>query len=349
MPRKLFTAMLGVALATVAAGCGGGSSPSAAAGGSGGHRNLKIVVGGIDKIIYLPAILTERLGNFEAEGLDVQFLTEQAGVAGTTALLSGQVTAAVGFYDHTIDVQAKGKQLESVVQLSQAPGEVEMVDADKAGKIRSFADLKGQTLGVTEPGSSTDFLTQYLTTVAGVPVTSTRRIGVGAGNTFIAALQQDKIAAGMTTDPTVARLMETGQGKILLDMRKPEVVRQALGGVYPAASLYMGRDYVQAHPELTQKLANAFVKTLRWMQQATPEQIAAKVPADYYAGSKARYVAALKMNLSEFTPDGVMPADGPPTVLKVLATFNPAVQAKKDSIDLGKTYTTRFVKAVPAG
>ena len=47
-----------------------------------------------------------------------------------------------------------------------------------------------------------------------------------------------------------------------------------------------------------------------------------------------------------FTADGVMPSDGPPTVLQVLSTFDKTVKGK--TIDLSKTYTTSFVKAVPA-
>ncbi|HEX6444236.1 MAG TPA: hypothetical protein VF053_04040 [Streptosporangiales bacterium] len=38
-----------------------------------------------------------------------------------------------------------------------------------------------------------------------------------------------------------------------------------------------------------------------------------------------------------------MPAGGQQTVLNVLSTFNPQVQAKKSSIDLSRTYTSRFV------
>ena len=44
-----------------------------------------------------------------------------------------------------------------------------------------------------------------------------------------------------------------------------------------------------------------------------------------------------------FTTDGVMPADGPRTVLAVLAAFHPDVQGKEGTIDLSRTYTTEFV------
>jgi hypothetical protein len=53
-------------------------------------------------------------------------------------------------------------------------------------------------------------------------------------------------------------------------------------------------------------------------------------------------VLAFKSTLPMFTKDGVMPADGPATVEKVLKAFNPDIQNAK--VDLGKTYTTEFVK-----
>ncbi len=43
-----------------------------------------------------------------------------------------------------------------------------------------------------------------------------------------------------------------------------------------------------------------------------------------------------------FTPDGIMPADGPATVLKVLTTFSPTLRGK--TIDIAQTYTTEFAK-----
>ncbi|MGW4697159.1 ABC transporter substrate-binding protein [Kitasatospora cineracea] len=304
---------------------------------------VKIMVGGLDKVIYMPAMLTQRLGYFADAGVNVELLSEPAGVNATTALLAGDVQGAVGFYDHTIDLQAKGKIVESVVQFSQAPGEVEVVSAKQADAIKSGADFKGRKLGVTSIGSSTDFLTKYLAVKNGVNVSEFSPIAVGAGQTFIAALQQGSIDAGMTTDPTVANILSKQLGTVLYDMRTPEGSKAALGGLYPSSSLYMNTAWVDGNKETVQKLANAFVKTLKWMNTHTPEEIAAQMPADYAQGGAAEYAAAIKATLPMFTTDGVMPADGPKTVLSVLAAFHPDVQGKEASIDLAKTYTTEFV------
>ncbi|MFF7212307.1 ABC transporter substrate-binding protein [Streptomyces sp. NPDC008238] len=341
-PLKAAAALAASALAlTTLTACGGDSTAS---GSGGGGDKVKIMVGGLDKVIYLPAMLTERLGYFEAEGLDVELLTEPAGVQAETALVSGDVQGTVGFYDHTLDLQVKGKQVESVVQFSQAPGEVEIVSNAAAGELKGAADFKGRKLGVTGIGSSTDFLTKYLAVSNGVKTSEFTPVAVGAGQTFISAMEQGSIQGGMTTDPTVATILDKGLGKVLIDMRTPEGSRQALGGLYPSSSLYMQTEWVDGHKETVQKLANAFVKTLRWMSTHSAAEIAAKMPADYaQGGGQDLYVKAIESTLPMFTKDGVMPEGGPETVERVLKAFNPNLQNTK--VDLSKTYTTEFVKS----
>ncbi|MFB7290119.1 ABC transporter substrate-binding protein [Actinacidiphila glaucinigra] len=338
-PLKAAAAVAASALAlTTLTACGGDS-----ASGSGGGK-VKIMVGGLDKVIYLPAMLTERLGYFKAEGLDVELLTEPAGVQAETALVSGDVQGTVGFYDHTLDLQVKGKQVESVVQFSQAPGEVEIVSNEAAGDLTSAKDFKGRKLGVTGIGSSTDFLTKYLAVSSGVKTSEFTPVAVGAGQTFISAMEQGSIQGGMTTDPTVATILDKGLGKVLIDMRTPEGSQQALGGLYPSSSLYMQTEWVNGHKETVQKLANAFVKTLRWMSTHSAAEIAAKMPSDYaQGGGQELYVKAIESTLPMFTKDGVMPEGGPETVERVLKAFNPNLQNAE--VDLAKTYTTEFVKS----
>ncbi len=302
---------------------------------------VSIMIGGYEKQIYLPAKLAEGLGYFKAEGLDVELLNEGAGVNAENDMLAGAVQGVVGFYDHCVDLQAKGKYVESVVQFSQAPGEVELV-SNKHTEIKSMADLRGKSLGVTGLGSSTNFLSQYLMVKSGVPLSEFSTLPVGAGTTFIAAMQQDKIQAGMTTEPTISRLLKTGEARVLIDMRTIEKTKEALGGTYPAASLYMPTEWVEKNKPTVQKLANAFVKTLKFIHTHSAAEIAEKMPKDFYVGDKEGYIKALNDGKGMFTSDGVMPAGGPETVLAVLSGFSKNVKGK--TVDLSKTYTTEFVK-----
>jgi NitT/TauT family transport system substrate-binding protein len=322
-----------------------GSGSGASGGSGGGSSKVTIMVGGASKVIYMPAKLTEQLGYFKDQGLDVTLVDTPAGVTAETALLANQAQGVVGFYDHTIDMQSKGKCLESVVQFANVPGEAEMVSKKSADTVKAAADFKGKKLGVTSPGSSTDFLTQYLAGKSGVPTSAYTTVKAGADATFIASINSGGIDAGMTTDPTISRLTETGDAKVLLDMRTEAGTKQALGGLYPASSLYMSCDYVQSNQATVQKLANAFVKTLKFINSNDGAAIADKMPADYAGSDKGLYVKAINDSKGMFNATGVMDADGAKNALEVLGSFSPSVKPKKDTIDITKTYTTQFTQA----
>jgi NitT/TauT family transport system substrate-binding protein len=304
---------------------------------------ITIMVGGIDKIIYLPAKLAESLGYFKDEGLNVELQSTPAGVDAENQLIAGAVQAVVGFYDHSIDLQSKGKEIEAIVVFGKVPGEVELVSTQAAPTFKSMADAKGKTLGVTGLGSSTDFLTQYLAQRQGVASKDYSRLGVGAGSTFIAAMKQDRIQGGMTTEPTVAQMLKSGEAQVLVDMRTEQGTRDSLGGLYPASSLYVQNDWANSHKAEATKLAHAFARTMQYISSHSAEEIADKMPRDFYGKDKDLYVQALKSSLPMFTADGKMPEGGPEMVLKVLATFKP--QVKNAKIDLSKTYTNAFLEA----
>lgn len=308
-------------------------------------EDVSIMIGGIEKQIYLPAVLAQRLGYFDDEGLNVSLLSEPAGVEAADEMLAGAVQGVIGFYDHNIDLQALGKYTESVVQLSLVPGEVELV-SNSHPEIRSVADFKGKRIGVTGLGSSTDFLSKYLLLKAGVKLSEVTPVPVGASDTLIAAVQHDQVQAVMTTEPTVSRLLNAGQARVLIDMRTVAGTKAALGGLYPAACLYMETAWVDGHRATVQKLANALVRTLRFINTHTADEIAAFVPDAFLVGDRAMYVRALADGKEMFTPDGRMPAGGPENVLRVLSEIKPRVRDKP--IDLAKTYTTTFVDAANA-
>lgn len=302
---------------------------------------VSIMVGGLEKIIYLPAMLAERLGYFKDAGVDVTLLNEGAGVEAEDELIAGRVDGVGGFYDHTIDLQSKGKFLEAVVIWDRVPGEA-LVVANSSG-INQLSDLKGKQIGVTGLGSSTNFLANFLVTKGGGGPGAYTPVPVGAGNTLIAAMQQGRIQAAVTTEPTVSRLYKQGLAHVLVDMRTAAGTRAALGGTYPAACIYMRTDWVNGHRDAVGRLVAAFVKTLQYLQTHSASDVAARMPEDYYVGDKPLYLTALGASMNMFNPTGQMPPDGPPTVLKVLATFNKELDPKK--IDLSKTYTDEFVLA----
>src|SRR5208283_3952762 len=148
---------------------------------------------------------------------------------------------------------------------------------------------------------------------------------------------QDKVQAGMTTQPVASQLIASGEAKVLLDLTSPETTSAVLGGLYPGAALYVQMSWIETHRDQAQKLANALVRTLRFIQVNSAAVIADKMPVSYYAGDKDGYIRTLAASKQMFTPDGIMPERGPETVYAVMRDVGKQFQNIK--INLSQTYT----------
>ncbi|MGA7487183.1 MAG: ABC transporter substrate-binding protein, partial [Xanthobacteraceae bacterium] len=125
-----------------------------------------------------------------------------------------------------------------------------------------------------------------------------------------------------------------------------EGTRAICGGSSPAAVLYLKQEFIDKIPNTVQALVNAFYKTLKWLEKATPEEIAATVPETYFLGDKALYVAAVKANKPVYSLTGVIPAAGMQSAADMLLAFDEELRVAK--IDLAKTFDDRFVKRAAA-
>ncbi len=319
--RKIIAGAAGVAaLVGTLAACGssGGSNASTSSAQS-GTPTVSLMVGGIDKQIYLPYQLAQDLGFYKKYGVNVQLSTEQnGGVGAETAMVSGQVDMAGAWYVHTIDFQQKGKDVVDVVQLSGAPGE--RVMCGKSSGVKTPADWKGKSVGVTDIGSGTDNLTLYLAARYHLTTKDFTRVGVGAGPTFVASLQHNRIACGMTTQPTVNAIEKQAIGTSVINLGTTSGSQQWLGGAYPAAGVLARADWVTSHQATVQKVVDALVATMHWIAAHSAADIADKMPPQYVSNgltTKADYITALAQDKGQFLPDGMMPASGPATALAI--------------------------------
>ncbi|HLJ03721.1 MAG TPA: ABC transporter substrate-binding protein [Solirubrobacteraceae bacterium] len=342
MFKRMLALACATALAAGVAACGGSSSGSATAGTT-GMPTVSLMVGGIDKQIYLPYQLAQDLGFYKKYGVNVQLSTEQnGGVGAEDAMASGQVDMAGAWYNHTIDFQAKGKDVIDVVQLSGAPGEREM--CTKGSNVTSAAQWKGKTVGVTDIGSGTDSLTRYLATRAGLTTKDFNRAAVGAGPTFLAALQNNRIVCGMTSQPTAGAVESRGVGYSAIDLATTAGAQKWLGGAYPAAGVLARADWVASHKAVVQKVVDALVATMHWIATHSAAQIADAMPPAFVSNgltTKAAYISELATDKGQFLPNGLMPPSGPATSLAV----EKLVGNVTGPVNLAATYTNSFAIA----
>jgi NitT/TauT family transport system substrate-binding protein len=311
------------------------------------RKQVTLGVGGKTALYYLPLTICERLGYFKQQGLDVTINDFRGGAQSLQALVGGSVDVVTGAYEHTIRMQAKGQDIMAVIELGRFPGIVVGLRKDRAESYKSAADLKGAKIGVTAPGSSTNFFVMYLMSKAGLKPTDASYIGVGAGASVVAAMKRGEIDALSNVDPMVTKLEQDGDIKIIADSRTEEGTRAIFGGSNPAAVLYLKHDFAQKNPNTVQALVNAFYKTLKWLEKATPDEIAATVPEEYFLGDKGLYVAAVKANKQVYSLTGLIPATGMQSAADMLLAFDEELKGAK--IELGKTSEDRFIKKAAGG
>jgi NitT/TauT family transport system substrate-binding protein len=304
--------------------------------------DLTLGVGGKGLLYYLPLTLTERLGYFKEEGLNVTITDFGGGSKALQSLIGGSADVVTGAYEHTIRMQAKGQDIVAVLELGRFPGIVLGVRKDKAASVKSFKDLKGMKVGVTAPGSSTNFFVNALIGREGLKPEDIAVIGVGAGMSAVAAMKKGEIDAISNLDPVMTKLEQDGDIKVIADTRTEEGNMKLFGGNNPAAVVYLKRDFTTKYPVTTQHIVNAFYKTLKWLAKATPDDVAKTVPETYYLGDKALYIAAVKASAPMYSKTGVIPPAGMKNALDMLQQFDADLKTAK--IDLAKTFDDRFVK-----
>ena len=308
------------------------------------QSKITLAVGGGSCLCYLPTMLAKALGEYEKAGVNVEVVDFKGGSEALKAVIGGSADVVSGYFDHCVNLAAKGQHLQAFVVYDRYPGLALVVSPKHTADIKSVKDLANKKVGVSAPGSSTDFFLKYILKKNGVDPNSVAVIGVGLGATAVAAMEQGQIEAAVMLDPAITVLQGKNKDlRILSDTRTQHDTLEVFGGEYPGGALYTRADWIASHPKEVQAMTNAIIATLKWIHSHTPEEIAEKMPPEYVGKDKAGYIQALKNTLPMYSETGLMDPKGAQAVLAVFSQSSPDVA--KANVDLSKTYTNTFVEA----
>jgi NitT/TauT family transport system substrate-binding protein len=306
------------------------------------QSKVTLAVGGGSCLCYLPTMLAQALGEYEKAGVNVEIVDFKGGSESLKAVIGGSADVVSGYFDHCVNLAAKGQHLQSFVVYDRYPGFALVVSPKHTSEINSIKDIANKKVGVSAPGSSTDFFLKYMLSKNGVDPNSIGVIGIGLEATAVAAMEQGSVDAAIMLDPAVTLLQGKYKDlKILSDTRTQHDTFAVFGGEYPGGALYTRSDWIAKHEKETQALTNAIVASLKWIHSHAPEEILAKMPDELIGPDKALYLAALKNTIPMYSQTGKMDPKGAQAVLAVFSQSVPEIA--KANIDLSKTYTNRFV------
>ncbi|MFL5415293.1 MAG: ABC transporter substrate-binding protein, partial [Myxococcales bacterium] len=307
------------------------------------QSKVVIAVGGRSLFYYLPLTLADRLGYFKDEGLEVEIPDFPGGAKALQAMMGGSADVVSGAFEHVVNMHAKGIDVQEFVLQGRYSGMVLGLSKEKASAYKSPKDLRGLKIGVTAPGSSTNFLVNSILARDGLAPDSVSIIGVGASSGAVAAMHQKQIDGLSNLDPVISRLEKNGDLVAIIDTRTAAGMKDVYGGAYAAGCLYARSEFLRKNPNTAAALASAMVRALLWLGKASDDQVVATVPPEYYGNDREIYKIALQRNREGFSPDGRNSMEAAQHVYKVLEAFEPAVKGAK--IDLSKTFDNHYVEA----
>jgi NitT/TauT family transport system substrate-binding protein len=322
-----------------------------------GMATLSHAQGGLEKthldiattssvISYYPFEIALAKGYFKDEGLDVERSMYAGGPQTLQALLGGSADMVVSAYSNTLTMAAHGQHLQAFVLMIKYPAFVLGITRQGQAKYTSLKSLANMKIGVTSPGSSTNMILDAIAARNGVDRKSYAVIGVGAQASAAAAVKQGQLDALVGIDPTITMLTESNELKVVADLRTGDGVMASIGSsTYPEGSVISTTDFIKKNPHTVQAVVNAMLRAEKFLQTATPAQIADALPKSYQVGDRAMYLKAIEHTRSVYSTDGRYDPKGAAAVLDVLAGSDPLIAGARSRIDLPSTYTNRFVEA----
>lgn len=312
----------------------------------------------------LIAQLAVGLGAFAQEGIELEVVKVESvspeSYLMQQPLVDGKLDASFHWFQHVIFGARHGLPLKAVMMVADTP-HLKIVVANRVkNEITTAADFRGRHVAEGAGYATKSLITSFLAHRAGVPREAYHAVGhqvEGRQETVIRGLRDGSIDIASFMEPMTSAIAATGEVTTLFDLTTRAGTVQALGAPWPSHSLFLSADFIAKNPATVQRLVNAFVRAMRFANRHTPEEIAARLPASYFAGKdRATELARIAKTLPGYARDNhaFTRGDLQPMVDAVLwSRFDDSVEGRfraggAKSLRTEDLYDNRFVEVAMA-
>jgi len=233
--------------------------------------------------------LANSLGYFKREGVelvvvDVGDISEHDYLM-QKPLVEGKLDASYHWFQHVVFGARHNLPLQAVIMINDAPGMKVLVANRVKDKVRSAADFKGLNIAEGAGYATKSVLVNYLAHSAGLPHGSYKPVlkeVEGRQQAVLAGLQEGRVDVMAFMEPMTSAIEATGLTSTLYDLTNRAGTTQALGQPWLAHTLFLSKDFIAKNPQTVQKLVNALVSAMRYVNSHDPQQIIDALPAEYF-------------------------------------------------------------------
>ncbi len=307
----------------------------------GAGERVVLAVDGTQQLRNLPVLLAERLGYFREQGLVVTLVDAPADPSIGQLVNDGRADGAVAYYHHTFESQVEGgKPAVSVLVMGATPQLKLLVAGRLRDSVHQLKDLAGKRIitGGINSGKTTTMT--MIATRGGFGPTGYTRLPLSSREAMIEALRSGGADAIVAHEPDASDYVRTGGAFVLADVNSVPGTKASLGDSYPTTALYLPRAFVAAHAQQVQKLVNACLKAMVFINSHNAAQIADVLPLQMIGKDRPAYLTQIDEDRLSFATDGRMS----PAAAQAMFNAMLALQPKYATVKLGDTYTNAFVE-----
>src|SRR5206468_8639790 len=251
--RWLYLSVASVAVAMLA-GCGSTPARAPSAGSTLEKTHLTIALS-VPGATYLPLYVAVDEGTFAKEGIQADIVEFRGGADVIRAAVSGSVdVGVVAIAEITAGIDA-GQPLKAFYAGFNIPN----FDWYAVASIKRLAEAKGKRIGITQYGSSTDFITRYALTVNGLDPKDVQIIQAGPPATRLAAMQAGQLDISIFSTPEKFLAAEHGYNLIYS--------QKQLSDDYPQHLFFATESFLAGHPNTVMALLRAHTLAVRLAKQ----------------------------------------------------------------------------------
>ncbi|HYY89192.1 MAG TPA: ABC transporter substrate-binding protein [Chloroflexota bacterium] len=218
--------------------------------------------------VQTPVYVAKEEGFFASYGLDVE-LNRVGGPAQAAALISGELQFGNMGANEVASAVLNGGPLVMIATFSDLP--VFSLYADK--KYTSVQELSGQSIGVTQAGSSTDAAAHIF--LKHFDMTDRVHI-VASGGTIpgvLAAMESGVVAGGILSPPTTQKAEEEGYAELVNGVK--------LGVPMNHSGVSVNKNFLKDHPDQVKAFLTAFLDGWKFVADPANKATVVKVIAKY--------------------------------------------------------------------
>jgi NitT/TauT family transport system substrate-binding protein len=242
-------------IAMILAGCSG--TPARAPSNGSALEKTRVTIGlSVPGATYLPLYVAVDEGTFAKQGIQADVVEFRGGADVIRAAVSESIdVGVVALAEITSGIDA-GQPLKAFYAGFNIPN----FDWYAVSSIKSLAEAKGKRIGITQYGTSSDFVTRYALTVNGLdPSKDVQILQAGPPSTRLAAMQAGQLDVSIFSTPE--KFLAADRGYNLIYSQKQ------LSDDYPQHLFFATESFLASHPNTVKALLRGHSLAVRLAKQ----------------------------------------------------------------------------------